>query len=190
MSKYTFYNKIISDDDLIIGLVSKIHKQLGYSWNMNMENIKEINEALAKLYKINISYKFIDFKDANNINHYGIKSTTNILVRKYPSNYYVIFDSNQTKENNRLLFLHVVGHILLDSFKADEEKRCSLKELKTNDEILAQMFAEEFSFPRWKVKYYMEKNYSIESIVKKEVNISVDLIKKRIDNYESSNNSK
>lgn len=158
MSKYTFFNKIISDGKLVAHLVSQMYEDFGYNYNSQMEDIKELTVRIKEKYKIEIKYTFIDFNDADNISKYGLKRSTALYVKHYPGNYYFVLNKNTNFNDNRFLFLKALGYILFDWCEKEEELRVTYETEANKKDQLAFEFAYEFLLPKWKYQI-IKKNH-------------------------------
>ena len=150
MSKYTFFNKIISDTKLVQHLVSQLYEDFGYRYAGPMEDIKEITARIKDKYKIEIKYTFVDFEDAEVISKYGLKKTTAIYGKHYASNYYFVLNKHTNFNDNRFLFLKALAYILFDWCEKEEELRITYETEANKKDQLAFDFAYEFLLPYWK----------------------------------------
>lgn len=175
MSKYTFYNKIMTDEELYKNLARKLIEPITPEI-FNEASIKELSELLENKFKISIGFKFVDYDDIEVIKKYGIKNTTFALAHRYPdSKFYVWFNKHTEHRMNRLYFLTVVGMIVFDDFKLEEDRHLTSTSILTNDQ-LAYSLAKELTMPSWKLKNYLEKEYSEELILKWNPQVSKEIL--------------
>lgn len=175
MSKYTFYNKLITDEELCQNLAKKIIEPITPEV-FNVASINELSELLESKFKISINYKFIDYKDIETIKKYGIKNETFVFAHRYPnSQFYIWFNKNTDARMNRFYFLIVLGLIVFDEFKVDEDKYLTNLSLLTNDS-LSYSLAKELVMPKWKLNNYLKKEYSDDSILKWNPQISNEIL--------------
>lgn len=158
MSKYTFFNKIISDSKLIVHLVSQMYDDLGYGYNVPMDEIKELSYKILNKYKIDIKYVFVDFDEEDVKSKYGLKKNTGLYAIKYPNNYLFVFNKKNGFNNNRYLFLKALAYILFDRLDTNEEIRLTLELAHDKNEVLAEEFACEFLLPGWKYQILKKQN--------------------------------
>lgn len=175
MSKYTFYNKIMTDEELYKNLARNILDIITPTI-FNDASIKELADLLENKFKITIGFKFIDYGDIETIKKYGIKNNTIVLTHRYPdSRFYIWFNKNTDSKMNRLYFLTVLGVILFDDLKLEEDRHITNTSLLDKDK-LAYALAKELSLPGWKLKSYYEKQYSEELILKWNPQISKEIL--------------
>lgn len=150
MSKYTFFNRILPDAKFITTLVSQLYEDFEYNFNTQTEEIKDMVIRLKEVYKIEIKYIFADFEDGEVVSKYGIKKTTDIYAKKFPGNYYIVFNKKNNFTENRFLFLKVLAYILFDKLATNEEIRLTIEATVAKEDLLAEEFAVEFLIPKWK----------------------------------------
>lgn len=184
MSKYTFFNKITSDDKLVKLLVSQIHSDFGYNYQTTVEEIKDLILRFKDQYKLDIKYIVVDFENADIRTKYGIKRSTDFILTKQdsPKNFLFIINKKNSFENNRFLFLKGIGYILFDKVPNNADIHLSMSSV-TNDEVLAEEFALEFLLPKWKYSIIIKQHPGItdEDLIKqqKQLNSTIlDLYKK------------
>lgn len=154
MSKYTFFNKIISDDKLIVDLVGMIHRRFGYNFETSPEKVTILLSRFKDDFKINIFYKVYDFSEGWVKEKYGLKKDTDLYIIHQNDSYQIVINEKNNYNDNRFMILKAIGYILLDQLPNKKELRLTKDSTISNWDILAEHFAIEFILPKWKLKYF------------------------------------
>lgn len=164
MSKYTFYNKIISDDELIIGIVSHIHRAFNYKGTV--ESIKNIKTRFEEVYGLKFNVQYVDW------NGMDVPSWCNAVLKRTTKNVYTVvlpsvFDEEDEGKKNdlynlvRFMYLKAIGYVILDN-EPEVSISLSFKHTAEKMDVLAEKFALEFLIPTWTVqKIKKQKNGNI-----------------------------
>lgn len=165
MSKYTFFNKILPDETLIVTLVNLIYKKFGYDSKTSCEKVQDIFARFKENYKIAIKYTLVNFDNSTIKEQYGLKKGTDLYVVREPEAYKLVMDENHDYNENRFLSLKAIGYILFDQFKIHDEIRLTMEASISDIDALAEQFAIEFLCPKWKLKYLKQnENLTVEKL--------------------------
>lgn len=154
MSKYTFFNDVISDEALVRCFAEALKSDLLIQ-GFNLDDIRILVNKFIAQYDYKISYDFVDFNNKNEISKYGLKHNTDIYAKKNgKKDIYIVFNKNIKPNLNRYLLLKALAYELFDKWEQDEELRLNLKaSASNNDDILAERLAIEMIITRSQYKY-------------------------------------